>query len=312
MGERLQAAVGWLSKGSAAVLILGALAACSGKPIPLSAQAGSTVAIPLLSGSYPTEIGYGGTEVTDYQRGALVFRLDGPTGMELVTRGTSLVFASPASAAGRGIVSGPSQIVSIGDLPADAPVGTHSLYVTRRRIEAGQPVEYAFPGYAGPIQILPNQITVPLSGGGSESITGAPTPFQAYLGSWLDVRANVPWVVPDPELRLQLSTAVFALEMTVVYPASVITVQDVLEPPVIATDHLATVWSSESNPSQPGTLHVKAVAGAQGFSTVSLVFTLKDGASQILDPDATTVTVTKAYDQNGDALSPSISSKSIR
>jgi hypothetical protein len=57
---------------------------------------------------------------------------------------------------------------------------------------------------------------------------------------------------------------------------------------------------------------VKAVAGAQGFTMLSLVFTLKDGASQILDPNATTVTLTKAYDQNGNALSPSISSKSIR
>jgi hypothetical protein len=291
--------------------VVASVLGCSGQPVPLSAQAGSTISIPVMTGLTTSVIGYGGTQVTDYQRGALVFRLDGPTGMELVTRGTSLVYASPTSLAGRGAISGPSQVMSVIDLPANAPVGTHSLYVTRRRIESGVPVEYTFPGYPGQVQILPNQLTVPLGGGGNQIITGTPTPFQAFLGGWVDVSTNVPFVIPDPELRVALSTGVWAVEMTIVYPASVISVTDVLEPPGISVDHLARVWRVEANPGNPGTLNVKAVAGAQGFSRLSLVFVLQNGASQILDPNATTVTITKAYDQNGNAVTASVSSKTI-
>jgi hypothetical protein len=289
-------------------------AACQGRPVPLSAQAGSTITIPLTTGNDPsTLIGSGGTAVTDYQRGTLVFRLDSFTGQELVTRGTSVVAASPNSLAARGgTLAGPLQVVALVDIPASAPVGLHNLTLKRRRIESGVPVEYDFPAtYNGQIQILPNQLTVPLPGGGSSTITGSPTPFEAYFGAWADITTQIQKVAPDPELRLSLNQGVWALEMTVSYAPSVMSVLDVIEPPTSAMNHLATVWYGEANPQSPGTLLVKAVAGSGAFSELSLVFSLVNGSTAILDPNAPTVTITKAYDQNGAAVSASVSSRTI-
>jgi hypothetical protein len=279
-----------------------AMIACTGHPVPLSAQAGSTILIPLRGVTDGTIIGYGGSLVTDYQRGELVFRLDGPTGPELITRGTSVVAAAQTTRGARqGTIAGSLQVVAMVDIPADAPEGTHTLHVSRRRIEAGSPVEYSFPAYPAEIQILPNEVTA-----GSETVIGMETPLEAYVFGWTDESHVLPEVTPDPQLRFAISPAVFALEMTVTYPASVANVIDVVEPALARANNLASVWFSEP---VPGTVHIKAVAQTLQFNRVALVFALDDGAAAILDPNAVTVTIDKAFNQSGAPVTATVTSK---
>lgn len=301
------------------VILGGISAACQGKVLPLSAQAGSTVMIALQGPFDPDAVGYGGTEVVDYQRGELVYQLDGPGGFELVTRGTGSSVAWPGTATARGsgvaFLTGPVEIVSLVDVPASAPLGTHDLHVVRRRFESGGPVDYAGPDYNGQISILPNQIEVPLAGGGSETVTGAPTPFEAWFCppfgpdpcDWQAVSA-VPDATPDPELRITLSQDVWAVELEVTYPAGVIDVVDAFEAPRTKAVHLARVWMTTVD---ADTVVVSAVAGAEKFRRVSIAFTLDDGAAEILDPNDVAVTVLEASNQNGQSLSPTVTSKLI-
>src|SRR5262245_54574068 len=143
------------------VLVALGLAACQGQTLPLSAQAGSTSAIPLPNTATTGAggvIGYGSSVVDDLQRGELAFRLDGTSGFELVTRGTTALSPVPASSMARDgsfAFAPPAQVFVMLDIPANAPLGTHSLSIIRRRIENGVPVEYPGPSYAGQIAILP-------------------------------------------------------------------------------------------------------------------------------------------------------------
>lgn len=291
-------------------LTIAGVAACTGRPVGLSAQAGSSVLIPLRGIADLTLIGFGGADAPDYQRGQLVFRLDGPTGLELVTRATSAVAAASTTKAARtGTGGGPWQIVSLVDVPAGAPLGTHTLHIVRRRIENGTPVEYAFPAYPAEIQILPSQVAA-----GAETVTGAPTPFEAdVLGTWLDQSASMPDVTPDPQLRFQLNgptpqTQIWAAELTVTYPPAIADVLDVVEPPASRTQNLATVWFQETT---AGTLRIKVVGQKAQFKSLALVFALDDGSAAILDPNTVSVTVDKAFNESGSPVSATIASKMI-
>src|SRR5262245_59843903 len=115
----------------AAVIVVGVgMLGCQTRPIPLSAQRGSTVVIPLSWGT--GLFGYGGTEYTDYQRGQMVFRLDSLTGFELTTRFSTIAVASPRASFGATATSAGGQVVSLVDIPVGAPLGTHALYVVRK------------------------------------------------------------------------------------------------------------------------------------------------------------------------------------
>ena len=89
-----------------AAAVVGPLAGCQMRPVPLSAQAGSTIALPL--DWLRTPAAHGGTEYDDPQRGELVFALGAPVeqgGLELTTRVTlalagsvvELALAAPAT-----------------------------------------------------------------------------------------------------------------------------------------------------------------------------------------------------------------------
>lgn len=278
--------------------------ACQGQPAPLTAQVGSTIVVPLSGGFTSTVFGYGGTEVIDYQRGEMRFRLDGPTGSILTTRGTSRVSAGHSSPLGRGFGFAPSsiQVVSVVEIPADDDlVGPHLLHVSRVRIENSAEVEYTYPaGTFGPmsLSILPSEVTFPLPGGGSATVTGAATPFVGWIAgiAYTDITSAIPAVVPDPEIEVQFDTPLSALEITVNYPDDVIDVVGVLEPPQTYVGNLAKVWYEEST---PGTLVIKSVAGGRQFAVLSIVFTLDDGATEILDPDDVAIAVDKAFDDDG-------------
>ena len=299
----------------ASVLLGVASLACQGRVLPLSAQAGSTILVP-VGGDLQfvgDVVGYGGTIQEDYQRGTLIYRLDGPSGMELVTRATSAVIAYPGADLTRFPTLPQRQIVSIVAIPANAPNGTHALHVTRRRLENGVPVEYPTSGYPGEIRILPDQLTVPLAGGGTETISGAETPFEYIVCDptcrGVDITATVAQAIPRPEVRITFNQGVQAIELTVTYPPGVIDVVDVFEPPSSRSNGLAMVWRSD-NPTT-GVLKVGAVRGTAAFTSLSIAFALDNGAAQILDPAAVSVAIDKAFDLNGNLVSRSVTSKAI-
>ena len=286
--------------------------ACQGQNLAQTAQRGSTIAITLggsQSGSTQSlVVGYGGTAFTDYQRGEMVYRLDGYEGPELVTRATTTLLAHPASSSARAglgfdpLASG-QQHVSIVDIPGDAPLGTHSLYMMRRvgvsLLEVGvHPAE---------IQILPASIWVD-TGSGPEEIVGTPTQFASWLCflgcGWMDQTATIPEVVPDPQLRMVLSSGVQAVKLEVDYPFQVIDVLGAIQASTTLDNYLlddhAIVWFEDDG---NGTAIIEAASTGQPIDAVSLVFGLDDGASQILDPADVAPSEMAAYDEDGNLLS---------
>lgn len=285
------------------------LAACQGRPVPLAVQAGSSIVIPLENGAlFQGSVGYGGTEVEDFQRGTLIYQLDGPGGFELVTRGTSAVMPPPSSTLAKDGLTfvPPLQLVSLVDIPDDAPLGTHSLHVIVRRMEDGVPVESAGPAYAGAITILPKELEVDL-GGGPVTVTGEPTPFERRLCAfgnctWLESASFVSDIVPRPELQLQLSQSVWSFEIELEYPPDVIDVVDAFQSLWIwvPANERGLVWFDDDG---NGTVRISGAATGTGtFDLISLVFELDDGANAILDPEDTTATVLRATDADGNPL----------
>jgi hypothetical protein len=285
-------------------------AACTGPVLPLSAQKGSTIVIPLTGASAEErgEIGYGGTQVTDYQRGSLIYKLDGPSGPELVTRGSSFVLpslASPIGYAGYNYVSG--QIVSIVDIPNTAAIttGTHSLYVVRRFQGVDEPLAYPYPGQ---IAILPASIDV----GGGVVVSGQSTPFSvAFEGSsvFTAIGPTVNSTVPKPQLKATFGASVYAAEVQLAYPTAVINVRDVTEAvwSFQGISHRAITWWSEPS---PGVLSISMLS-SNPLRGVSVVFDLDDGANQILDPAQVTVQSVRGWNANGSPVATTLGALAI-
>lgn len=130
--------------------LIAAISACGSRPVPMAAQAGSTIAIAigseLLEG---VNIGYGGSALAaegthDDQRGELVFQLIDPSTSALIaTMETVLVtrsMADPASEIGitndsslvPGINAGITQVVAIARIPETVAAGTYELLMRRK------------------------------------------------------------------------------------------------------------------------------------------------------------------------------------
>lgn len=294
--------------GVCCVLLLPLLAACQGRPLPLSAQAGSTIAIPLAD-SHTEGVAFGGEAYADHQRGRLVYQLGGPGGFELVTRGSTVVYPPPeASIALQGEL-GIAQFVSLVDIPWDAPLGTHSLHVIRRWTDPATEQVHEEPGpdYAGEITILP-----PVVDADSQSVIGLPTPLEGYLClsgcTWADVTAQVANVVPRPTVEVSFDPAPHAIELSVTYPDGVVDVADAFETVTTRLNHRAEVWKVGEG---PGAVSVSAVAGSAAIAGVSVVFTLEDGAVEILDPSDVDFSVEAAWDTEGTPISVSLDSPKL-
>jgi hypothetical protein len=286
------------------VAVLSMMFGCQGPVLPLSAQAGSTVLIPLTGDG--DNLGYGGTAGEDYQRGTLVYQLDGPGGFELMTRASSAVAPVANATVGLGFAA-KRQIVSLVDIPANAPLGRHTLHVKRRRLESGLPVDYTGPEYNGEITILPNEVEFEVGGTPVTSV-GAPTPFERWNCDdppceWSTV--NVGGAIPMPEIRLvyeDLVEVVAAVELEVEYPADVIDVIDVYAMPNLSVNHPGVVWFDDD--AENGVLRIGAsMTSIYPLIQFGISFSLEDGATEILDTDDVDVTVENAWDSNGDAIS---------
>lgn len=288
---------------------------CQGRPIPLTAVKGSTMVIPLEN---PTgydrsvaPIGYGGTQLPeDYQRGRLIYQLtDGVGGplvldangqpIELITRATAT--AAPSRRAPKASIVhslGSETLVSVVDIPTTAPTGTFGLHVVNRRIEGGQAVDTPW----APERQPSSQFEI-------VGVTGDSTPFEAFFNNWLDVESDLPLVVPQPAVEIDVTTAcalssctgsappVAAVELEILYPDAVIDIANVISTHATAP---VLVWSDDD---AVGTLRVSAVRPDTSIGSIYLVFTLDNGASQILDIVQLAVTVLRATDPEGVEIS---------
>ncbi len=295
------------------LLLTGGLAACQGRIAPLSAQQGSTILIPLdgESGLTPAErgrVGYGGSKVSDPQRGELVYRLDGPSGFELVTLGSTRVKADVVGV----------QLVSLVEIPIDAPLGSHDLFVAHRRFDpaTGSVVEQPGPDYHGQLSILPSAISVSLPGGGSELIEGRPTPLEAFAdiaNGWVTIAPT--WlqpVVPKPELRIALSadTPIWAVEGTVVVRAAVAELVDIRD--ASSSGSPAVVWLKDLGVSWSYHGYVGSAAGTSAaISSLAFPFTLVDANAALLDPASVITADFGAWDREGNPISVQVTSVTV-
>lgn len=273
------------------LLVLACALGCQTRPIPLSAQRGSTVVIPLGWGL--GLYGYGGSEYSDPQRGTMVFRLDGASGFELLTRFSTIAAPAPQAFYATNTPNANGQVVSVVDIPVGAPLGTHSLYVARNL----NGTDFSFT-YGGQLKILPQTVTA-----GSESITGQSTPREAFSfwlgtgGSWSPIAvADLKRAIPRPEIQIALSTAVWATELTLTYPGNVITVADAAAP----IGQRATVWKQSLG---TGKVAIGAAGNGGPVSAVSVPFDVNNGTVAILSLAQVAVTVDKATDANGAPVS---------
>lgn len=293
------------------LLVLGAagilceVLACTAQPVPLSAQAGSTVLIP-FSIQELTEVGFGGTDFSDPQRGSLVVQLDGQGGFELTTR-LALVAAPPVeSPSAHDGAPQARNLVLVVDVPTDAPPGTHSIVLVNRKTVGGAPVDTLVSPSPQTLRILPSSI---LAGG--EVVDGAPTQSRIWLGGDYEAlgQASFAAVVPEPSFGLSVRTPdgtapddgtnrfIAYAQVSVSYPAQVIDVKRVvaLEP----ADTL--VWSQDDG---AGNLTVygmvKRTAHPTGLSPLRVVFGLDDPSTPLALDGSVVASLDTARDQFGD------------
>ena len=305
-------------------LALLAIAGCMGNPIPLSAQAGSTIVVPYSSSDFDVfefvdPVGFGGTEVEDPQRGTLVLQLDSFGGFELTTR-LGLNAAAPVEApVGAGAAGWGSQLLLVVDIPTDAPLGTHDLVLVNRRVEGGVPVDTQITPSPGAIRILPTVVDA-----GGELVTGAATPGQFFspgagflpLKDFVDLDGDGELdnffenAVPEPSFGVQVSTPtgqvppgsaprlIAYASVDVTYPAGVIDIERV----VATYPNDGLVWFEDD---QLGNLTVYGLSlkkrGATGLGPFRVVFSLDDPDAALLDLASVGATLDTARDQFGDA-----------
>jgi|GEM_PF-5566536 len=139
-------------------LIVGAalVLACSGRPVPLVARAGTTIGLAIgpetQIGGADAGLAFGTNVVSDRQRGFLVFELrQGSTVVAtLPTRFVTRVVPDPASEAGlTGLVPANNgvplamplaQALAMVDIPRTVPTGTYRIYVARSSAPSGSPI----------------------------------------------------------------------------------------------------------------------------------------------------------------------------
>jgi hypothetical protein len=292
---------------------------CSMSPLPLSAQAGSTVLVPIEYQQAEEGIGFGGTQLADPQRGQLVYSLcqgypPQPGGFELVTRFTLVVEHDPRSANARdAVTSGRSQAISVVDIPATATPGHHPLCVVRRDAAGDHPVLLDESGIWGPIltlDILPEEVAA-----GSETIVGAPSPlevFSWYPGGFVPKPESLPHLIPQPTIEIHFvdsttgeTLPLHAVDLLIAYPEAVITPSRAVPPTGLRN---SSFWHT---PLWPGAVRVQGAAG-DPFDRLGLAFALDAPATEVLDIGDVAVVLLQAGGRNGESLTASAAVGLIR
>jgi len=290
--------------------------ACGGPTVPISAQAGSTIVIPvtgeLLAGS-DTIVGFGNEFAEDRQRGILVFRLR-EAGKELHTRLTTSVTTTGIVSANLVRDSNMRQVVSLVDLPADSPVGTFHIDVARRfRDLEGVEREESIP-YGGEVTVLPHQLDLDCDQ--TADVIGRPTPWVAFFpqagGGVTPVEIAtsggsgnvIAGMTPLPELVIRLLPAPSALELEVAYPADKIRVEGVMDESRSKLSREIVWWDEPA----PGQLSIGRIG--LGGDHVSIAFSLT--TAEPLDLAEVSVTIRSATDANGFEVPTTVASTFIR
>jgi hypothetical protein len=234
-----------MRRGGAAFLVL-ELLACTSEPVPLSAQAGSTVLLALtdehiFGGGVGYESPYFGF---DDQRGETVLRIVGgdpraPREIPLATRYVTRVYADPASNAtlfpdlyDERLV----QVLAIVDIPADTPAGTYAVrYGRRRRIDQDTYEEVApvVPATETRLSVLPSVVVLQDRQGRFRSVRGAPTPALGYVGAGVaDLAGELGRYVPHPKLVIRFQPSwdpPAGAHIELLYPAEKVEILGVFE-----------------------------------------------------------------------------------
>ena len=249
--------------------------ACTGKPVQLTAQAGSTIVIPLNLGARADNalgldhIGYGvtlpqgmaGTEYSDPQRGKLVVELEGSGGRTLLTRWVFLADPPAGSKLEQIRTWAGREVFLVADIPADlSGVFSLELYWERFNPEAqpGQENERELAlgePYFGQMTIIPSPLIIDHDddpGTADRTFTGTSTPFlyaeglnDWNYGSYGFQPENA---IPLPSFGIEIhepaapashggSWLAYA-EIDVTYPEDTISIQDV----VLSESHRGRVW----------------------------------------------------------------------
>lgn len=262
---------------------LAAGAACSSQPLPLSAQAGSSVALAVAGeASYGTTLGYDGTLLAaagrhDDQRGELLFVLRDPaSGAEhpLETQLVTRTRPDPASDAGLAsriadelALYGIAQPLALLRIPAATPPGRYDVEIRRRRRLAGGGFE-SLPGppYAQSLHVLPAQVN---------GVVGAPTALLGFAGAVeLDVTRHLAALVPHPKLvlRLPASPRPAAAQLVISYPAAKLEILGAFEEQHLG--HGSVVgWRNDA---AAGRVTLELVDPTFSVSALALAFELRD------------------------------------
>lgn len=300
--------------------VLFAVSGCQMPPVAETVQRGSTIVVPLNNyQAIASTIGFGGSQVSDPQRGELQYFLVDPSvtanppdlddssiSFKIRPRGSGVAATAPASESYRDGIQlstsstlSPLQVISVLDIPLDAPPGKRVLWV--RHLKPDGTTEA--PAEVGDIWILPQSVSFS-ENGTNYTVVGTSTPFTSWGGQISS--AHLQSAVPDPVVMIPLPTPVYAAEILVTMAnATDATLVDAVLPfgSGLRKEPLVNVSSS------PPYFVVNLVSNsASGLDELDLVVHLN--GSTPIDPDPAHsgstqnmfVTFEKAWDQDGNTI----------
>jgi hypothetical protein len=299
-------------------------AACTFRPVPLVAQAGTTILVPVageaLQGRW---IGYESDAsraagIHDDQRGGIVISLvDDPIAPAqehlLVTRLVTRAVPDPATFAALGNgrdLHGLAQVVAVVDIPETTPAGDYVLVVRRlRRVAATgaeeeelQSIVQSFPA----LRVLPAE---------PDPTTGAPrarfTPAEALFAGrpFADAADQLYKLFPFPKAVLDLGTpGVAAATVELGFPPAKLSVLSVFEEGHAGQGSVVR-WSEPA----PGELRIDLVDPDASVPALGIAFEPLDpfasGRATVADFQVTRV---RAYDRSGRSLESGAAVTEIR
>jgi hypothetical protein len=291
-----------------------AAAACTFRPVPLVAQAGTTIVVPVAGEAMQGRwIGYESDTsraagIHDDQRGGIVFVLVddalAPTvEHELVTRFVTRAVPDPATFAalgnGRDMMD-LAQVVAVVDVPATTPPGDYVLVLRRvRRVAATGTAEEELPSI---VQSFPSLRVLPVD---VDPTSGEPrtrfTPVEAlFAGRPFGSAADELYkLFPFPKAVLELGTpGAAAVSVEVDFPPDKLSVLSVVEEGHAGQGSIVR-WSEPAT----GRLRIELVDPDAGVPALAIAFEPLDpfgsGRPEVAD---FRVTRMRAYDRGGRAL----------
>jgi len=298
---------------------LAALSACTTRVLPLSAQAGSSVAVAIGGDASQGDfLGYGGAwladaGIEDDQRGELVFALVPASGPErsLRTLFVTRTFPDPASEAALTDTAEPDALYPLGlaqtlvvlEIPADTPPGRYRVDARRRRrAPGGGFTELPAPMLRTELDVLPAVV------GG---VAGRPNrPELAIDANVVDLGSRLPRVVPHPKLVLAFASGPpAAAHLVLDYPPRKLEIRGAFEEQHTGRRSMLA-WRDDP---VAGRLTIDFVDPAASVSALAVAFRLRDPTGTgIAAPGDFRIAQTVLYDASGAVAAGSVRLGAIR